>query len=355
MLCALAGGKPDRLPITIHQWQPIQLQRLGGLSQVEAFRAHGLDAAVCCWDALHVSKTDAWKASIVELSPQEVRHVVETPSGYLTWVTATNDETTFRTEHPVKSLADAEAFLAHYPPMRVDRELVQAWRDETGDLGIVRGFVGLFGQSGPWQDFCELVGTQEAIYWAMDEPDEVHYVLRGLTDYKLKHIEQDMAGVPYDLVETGGGASSSTVISPAMHAEFCLPYDLEIHNALRAFGFRSVYHTCGGMKGILKLIRENGADASETLSPPGVGGDILPEDRSAVKAALQPLALIGGIDQHHLIELGSPDAIAADVRHCFETFGKYGGYICSASDHFFNAPSRNLAALAQAAEPCIYG
>ena len=39
-----------------------------------------------------------------------------------------------------------------------------------------------------------------------------------------------------DVVETGGGASSSTVISPKMHDEFCLPYDRDMHRAVHDAG-----------------------------------------------------------------------------------------------------------------------
>ena len=47
MLCALGRGKPDRLPVTIHQWQQYHLdQYVGGCDALEAFRQTGLDAAV---------------------------------------------------------------------------------------------------------------------------------------------------------------------------------------------------------------------------------------------------------------------------------------------------------------------
>ena len=45
---------------------------------------------------------------------------------------------------------------------------------------------------------------------------------------------------------------------------------------------------------ILELIVANGCDASETLSPPAVGGDVVPEQ---VKARIgSKVALIGGVD-----------------------------------------------------------
>jgi uroporphyrinogen-III decarboxylase len=109
------------------------------------------------------------------------------------------------------------------------------------------------------------------------------------------------------------------------------------------------------MMAILDHIPANGCDASETLSPPGIGGDIRHEDRSTLKQKLgRKVALIGGIDQSNVLTNGTPAQVAAEVRACFETFGTGGGYICSASDHFFHAPVENLRAMAVAGCDCRY-
>ena len=47
LLTALQGGKPDRLPVTVHQWQVYHLDTvLGGISDMEAFEIFGMDAAI---------------------------------------------------------------------------------------------------------------------------------------------------------------------------------------------------------------------------------------------------------------------------------------------------------------------
>ncbi|MDP6154193.1 MAG: uroporphyrinogen decarboxylase family protein, partial [Phycisphaeraceae bacterium] len=98
-----------------------------------------------------------------------------------------------------------------------------------------------------------------------------------------------------------------------------------------------------------------GCDASETLSPPQVGGDIEPNDRRTVKQRLgSRVALIGGIDQGDLLTHGSPAQIEDHVRACFESFGEQGGYICCPSDRFFETPVQNLRELAEAAKTCRY-
>jgi hypothetical protein len=76
----------------------------------------------------------------------------------------------------------------------------------------------------------------DLIYRAMDTPDWVHELLKILLEKKLLFVE-GMKGAKFDLVETGGGSSSSTVISPGIHREFCLPYDRAMHDALHDLGF----------------------------------------------------------------------------------------------------------------------
>ena len=108
-----------------------------------------------------------------------------------------------------------------------------------------------------------------------------------------------------------------------------------------------------GMMRILDLIVENGTDASETLAPPGVGGNITdPEKVREVFGG--KIAMIGGMDQFNILTRGTKKEIRAEVRRLFEGFGEDGGYICSASDHFFETPVENLRIFAEAAKECVY-
>jgi uroporphyrinogen-III decarboxylase len=107
------------------------------------------------------------------------------------------------------------------------------------------------------------------------------------------------------------------------------------------------------MMHILDLIVANGTDASETLAPPGVGGNIT--EPTKVRAEFGGrLAMIGGMDQFNILTTGSPEQITRETRRLFEGFGCEGGYICSASDHFFETPVDNLKVFAAAGRACTY-
>jgi hypothetical protein len=104
---------------------------------------------------------------------------------------------------------------------------------------------------------------------------------------------------------------------------------------------------------ILELIVQNEADASETLTPPGCGGNISQPEKVR-DAYAGRIAMIGGMDQFNLLTSGTPQHIRSEVHRLFEGFGRDGGYILSASDHFFDAPVENLRVFAEAARECVY-
>ena len=107
------------------------------------------------------------------------------------------------------------------------------------------------------------------------------------------------------------------------------------------------------MMRILDLITENGTDASETLAPPGVGGNIT--DPQKVREIFGgKIAMIGGMDQFNILTNGTPDNIRLEVHRLFEALGPGGGYIMCVADQFFDAPVENLRAYAEAARECIY-
>lgn len=367
MMLALAREKPDRLPATIHQWQQYHLDTyLNGMDALEAFKICRLDASIQYFQAMgqfwvpgaekHVVQSPEWceEITVIKDDPNEriLHHVIATPGGKLTYKTRGDRMTTWVTEYLIKKYEDLELIQKYMPVARLDKKGITEEYDRLGDAGILRGFV--WGdQAGCWQHACCLMDAQALILETVDHPDWVHRLLRALLERKLRFVEESLDGATFDLIETGGGAGSDTVISPKLHREFCLPYDRQIHDALRSLGHRSTYHTCGGMMRILDLIVQNGADASETLSPPGVGGNITePESVRAVFGG--KVAMIGGMDQFNILTFGTKEEIHAEVRRLFEGFGKDGGYICSASDHFFDTPVENLKIFAEAARERVY-
>ena len=365
MICALERGKPDRLPVSVHQWQPYHLDKyLGGISDIEAFEKFGMDAQIQYFADMgqfwvtkadfSKSSTSDWRdeAEVISDDPDDrvVHHTIHTPAGKLTYKTGGDRKTTWLTEYMIKRDEDIEIIARFMPVPTLDTKPVSELYDRIGDRGILRGFV--WGdQAGCWQHACCLIDVSELIMACFDKPDWVHRLLQILLEKKLQFVE-GMKGAKFDLIETGGGAASSTLISPQIHEEFCLPYDRKMHDAVHELGFKITYHTCGGTLGIEELIVANGCDASETLASLSIGGTQEPwEFKQKVG---DRIALIGGVDQFNVVTDGTEQQIRETVFKLFEKVGYDGGYICSLTDHFFETPPEKLQIFADAARQCVY-
>ena len=365
MMRALNREKPDRLPVTIHQWQQYHLDTcMGGMDALAALKATGMDAAIQYFEAMgqfwipdaeqYVVQSPDWREEIevVDQDPLDkvLNHRIVTPKGELTYKTGGNLTTTWITEYLIKNNEDIDLIRKYMPVPDFEAEPVNELYDRIGDRGILRGFV--WGdQASCWQHAACLCDINDLMMKAIDSPEWVHELLGILLEKKLRFIET-MKGAKFDLIETGGGAASSTLISPAMHAEFCMPYDRKMHDALHVLGYKITYHTCGGNFGIEESIIANGTDASETLAPKSIGGNQEPWDFK--KKVGNRIALIGGMDQFNVLTTGSDEDIRQMVFKLFEKVGYDGGYILSCADHFFETPVEKLKIYADAAKECTY-
>jgi uroporphyrinogen-III decarboxylase len=365
LMLALNREKPDRLPVTVHQWQRYHLDKyMDGKSDLEAIQAVGMDAQIQYQEEAdplwlmgsNITKTvtSQWQDEVKVISNNPDNridhHTIHTPEGTLSYKTAGDQKTSWITEFLIKHDTDIHLIKKFMPVPRLDLKPVSNKYDEVGDKGILRGFV-WGNQAGCWQHAACLMNITDLILKTFSHSGWVHELMQILLEKKLVFIE-NLKGAKFDLIETGGGAGSSTLISPDIYKEFCLPYDKKMHDALHDLGFKITYHTCGGTLGIEEHIIQNGADASETLAPKSIGGNQEPwEFKQKVGHSL---ALIGGMDQYNVLTDGTHKKIREQVRTLFEKVGKDGGYILSCTDHFFETPPENLKVFAAAARGCLY-
>ena len=379
MITALERGKPDRLPVTTHHLMQYYLDKYeGGISAQDFFDRYRLDPIT--WQVLHkpvpgsgdypdplqgeVGFLEArricsaqWHTEFEDIlggDYQTRRYRFVTPKGSLTMVTQSNNQTTWVTEYPVKNKRDIDLIGEFVTSPCCDVEAVNRAVEQYGERGMVRSHIPTFdvyGQPGAWQDACCLYPTEQLILETYDDPAWVHEFLRILQRRKKVYI-RSMAGAKFDLIELGGGAASSTVISPKVFDEFVAPYDSEMIALAHQAGQRIVYHTCGGMMPLLEKIAAMKPDAMETLTPPAMGGDV---NLAEVKRRIgDQVCLIGGFDQFHALVDCTPESTRAAVRACFEAAGEGGGFILSPSDHFFDADPKLVGAYANEGRECVY-
>jgi len=360
LLTAMANEKPDHLPCQVHSWMPYYLKTyLDGKDQFGAYEYFkGMDWVIYANPNFIYNEKDLanWEKHDIDLGvdsdgSHQYKHIIKTPEGELSYGLGWNQFTAWVTEFLIQSERDFELWEKYIPlPEKVDWTPIIDIKNRIGDKGIVRGEFFGFGQGSPWQDFCYMFDSEQAIYAAYDKTDWLHHVLKTLLEKKLTVIER--AGKFHlDLVETGGGAGSSSVISPDMHREFCLPYDRIQIEALHNAGTKVVYHLCGKLMPLLEIVVKNGTDGLETMTPISMGGDC--DLAEANRRVGDKLFFIGGFDQNAGFEKGSPGTAARLVRECHNACPD-GGYICSPSDHFFKGEPENVQAFVDEANRCFY-
>jgi len=360
-LAALNNQKPDRLPCQVHSWMDFYLRTyLDGRDQWQAYEFLEMDPVVYVLAPPIFDESDLanWQQRQTELGTDAdgVRRTaveIETPGGTLTMRKAANDQTGWITEHLIKSERDFEIWSKYVPvPVDFDQRPWAEAKERVGDRGIVRAKTFNFGQGAAWQDLCGvLMDTQETILAAIDRPDWVEHMVADITAKRVG-MWQRVGRLECDIVECGGGAGSSTVISPALHERFCLPYDRAQHAALHeAGGVKVVYHLCGGLMPLLELAAANGADGLETMTPPSMGGDC--DLAEASRRIGERRFFIGGFDQNAGFVRGTPEGIRQQVRRLHAACPD-GGYICSPSDHFFHGDPENVRQFARCCRECTY-
>jgi len=154
LLAAIYGEKPDRLPVTVHQWQQFHLDHyLGGISDIEAFEKLGMDAAIQYFqdmgqfwlvDADYAKfSTPEWQDEVEVVSDDPANrishHTIKTPGGILTYKTAGDDKTTWITEYLIKRDDDIRLIEKYMPVPRLQLEPIQQMYDKIGDRGILLG------------------------------------------------------------------------------------------------------------------------------------------------------------------------------------------------------------------------
>jgi len=379
LICALERGQPDRLPVTTHVLMDSFLADvMHGASGREFFDRFGLDAIQ--WVIAHRPDdsageyydplqgrpgflegrricTDHWRVQAEDIPGRKcptTRFRFITPKGELSMVLQSDKHCAWVTEYLIKEKRDIELLGEFMTAPKCDVEAINEEARLFGERGLIRGFVccfDVFGQPGTWQDAACLLGVERLILEACDDPAWVHELLQILQRRKLTYA-RSLRGAAFDLTEFGGGAASSTVISPRFFDEFVAPYDAPIIDALHEAGQRVVYHTCGGMMPVLERIAAMKPDAMETFTPCGMGGDAnLAEAKRRIGGQV---CMIGGLDQLHFFTGCAPEKTRAEVRRCFEAAGAGGGFILSPSDQFVEADLALLEAFADEARHCVY-
>ena len=177
----------------------------------------------------------------------------------------------------------------------------------------------LAGMIGPYSLAGRLMDVTEIMYLCYDEPETVHIVLDKATEYLIS----------YGAAMKAAGADSimmaeplAGILSPAMAAEFSVPYVKRIVDALQDDDFAVIYHNCGNaVPDMLNEIYSQGAAAYH------FGNAI---DLAAVLAKTpSDILCMGNVDPVSQFAEGTPESMTAAVEDLMASCGAYKNFIPS--------------------------
>jgi len=191
---------------------------------------------------------------------------------------------------------------------------------------LTRGEVSLHGEVfSPFTHFTELFGYADAMMALVTDAAKARAFLDRLTDSAiLWGVAQARHGVDAVLVSSafaGGG-----FLSRAAYAEFVLPYERRLNQAIRAAGVPVYTHTCGRIGDRLDLMLDTGTGGLDTLDPPPLGN----VDLAAAKRQLGGRCFIkGNMNAVALLAYRTREEVEAEARRCLRDGAPGGGYILS--------------------------
>jgi uroporphyrinogen-III decarboxylase len=185
----------------------------------------------------------------------------------------------------------------------------------------------------PFTHFMELFGYQEALMGLVTDPLKAHAVLDRLTEASIAWAMAEMRhGI--DALLISSAFAGAPFASRKMYAEFVVPYEKRVTQAVKEAGGIVYTHTCGRIGDRLELMEATGTQGIDTLDPPPLGnGDLAVAKRDFGER----LFFKGNMNSVAILSYQTEAEVIAEATSRIE-IGKPGaGYIlstaCSVAPH----------------------
>lgn len=163
---------------------------------------------------------------------------------------------------------------------------------------------------GPFAEYVDLRGMQEAMTDLYDDPDLFHAAAERLVRGAARFAAaQRDAGA--DIIGVGDAAAS--LIGPALYGRHVLPWQQRLIAAIRATGALVKLHMCGNIAPILPLAATTGADILDC--------DWMVDLAAARRAVGPDMTLAGNFNPAGVLLRGAPPDIAEAARRCIRDAG----------------------------------
>jgi MtaA/CmuA family methyltransferase len=179
----------------------------------------------------------------------------------------------------------------------------------------------------PFTHYLELIGYQNAIIGLVKNKEKVKALLERFADASIAWaVAQAKRGVDAVLISSafaGGG-----FMSPKMYAEYVLPYERRVVDAVKEFSIPVYTHTCGKIGDRLELMEQTGTMGIDTLDPHPLGNVALADAKNGVG---KRLFLKGNMNSVSILEYTTKEEVVAEATERIQIGMPGGGYILSSA------------------------
>lgn len=204
--------------------------------------------------------------------------------------------------------------------------------------------------TGMYENAWALRGMENFMVDMAMEEEIPHRIMEHLTNYNIEKITRilEKAGDKIDLVYTYDDIASQNgpLMSKAMWEEYIKPYHARLNRAIKNFGKKIMYHSCGAVYSFIEDLIGLPIDILNPLQPKAEGMDL-----QKIKDNFgDRLSFHGAIDIQQLLPFGTPEEVEEAAVETKRILGAKGGYIMT-SAHYIQAdtPVENILALFAAA------
>jgi uroporphyrinogen decarboxylase len=344
ILTALAGGVPDRPPISFDARGDALagvLRHYGARTREDLYAIAGIDGfSVWDWNAVMGRYTGAPKVA-ADGAPCDFWG----NASQRAWGLAACDTVAALETFAWPAVDDFDFSHVHARACEIrERDMVVA----AGHLG--HGY----------QMHNMLRGNEKALTDVFDERWMAAYterLTRFTIDYIAALLEAGRGLIEVVRADDDVGTMDRLMVSPAMWRRYYKPCWQALFDAVHAHGAKVWFHSCGYIRPLLEDLVEIGVDCWNPF-PPYVKdndharlsqwrrGGVRPRDERLRRARL---ALDGGVNHLVLVE-GTPREVADETRRVLGTFAADGGLLIGPSQVFTeDMPTENILAFLETA------
>lgn len=328
-LCAIAGGRPDTVPIIpqAHVWAQYYYgsssdecmwngKKYADL-QIQAQREFGWDGIFVATDSCALAHSLGLEVLYTDMG------AAPGPIGIL------ND---LRDVEHLEMIDPRSTRLNEW--IKATRRLVQEVGDEV--LVIARA------DAGPFSLAAQLRGMEQFLLdvGMSTEPALLDRLLQFCADYALSFARLLLeTGAP--IVTIGDALASGSLISPATFQRYAFPYQKYMADEVHRMGGLFSIHVCGRTTRSFAMLSATTADILEF--------DALTDFDVALETARDRNCLLGNVPVSEVLTLGTPNDVDAECRWRLEKVLPASRYILSSGCALSsNAPAANLHAMIEA-------